>query len=362
MLQFHNIDRPAALHRHEDLHRYLSTTVARPEVLTDSAYHSLSASEQGAHDRSRVLYLSGGILVDTPHLQRAKKLLTQSFAENIGRNSGHAGLMLSGDSTVGKTTTAKALMRYVFSQYGKQFPDFSQHDRIPVAYIEVPAGSTGKLLMKTFAHFLGLTVRTAESMVDIRNRVVEALNQAGTQLIVVDELQNLAGKSPGNGESVDVLKNLHNDLPATFVYAGLDLTSGEILAGTRGQQLSGRFNLLQMGRFTRSNPTDRAAWLRLVNTFEKCLPLRDHELGTLPSMSDYLFDRTNGSIGSLGRLLTGAAIESISVGKSGREQITLELLEEQILDIAAEDYYASTRRTVSKRSATKKLLDGLVSR
>lgn len=311
MIQFHTNDRPAALHRMEDLDRYLSSQIAAPAIVEDAEYERMSSSDKAAYDRSRLLYLSGGILIDTPQVSQARLLLTQHFAENAGRNSGHAGLMLSGDSTVGKTTTCKALMRYVHAQYAKQFPDFRAHGRVPVVYIEVPAGSTGKLLMKTFADFFGLTVRSGESMVSIRTRVVDLLNDAGTQLIVVDELHNLMGRSTSNGESVDVLKNLHNDVPATFVYAGIDLLGSVLLTGARGRQIGGRFTALEMTRLDVTDRGDRATWVKLITKLEKMLPLRHHEEGTLKSLSSYLYDRTSGSIGSLSRLITGAAIETI---------------------------------------------------
>jgi hypothetical protein len=336
MIQFHTTDRPAALHRMEDLDRYLSTSITAPQVHDDTTYTQLSDVEQARYDRERILYLSGGIVIDTPQLSKARLLLTQHFAENVGRNSGHAGLMLSGDSTVGKTTTCKALMRYVHTQYTNQFPEFRKHGRVPVVYIEVPAGSTGKLLMKTFADFFGLTVRSGESMVSIRSRVVDVLNDAGTQLVVIDELQNLAGRSAANGESVDVLKNLHNDLAATFVYAGIDLTSGALLTGPRGKQLSGRFSVLEMNRLSLNNTDDKTTWVRLITRFEKSLPLRHHEQGTLRSLASYLYERTSGSIGSLGRLLTGAAIETILNPNITREALDRDLLDTRILDIAAE--------------------------
>src|SRR5690606_17352783 len=104
--------------------------------------------------------------------------------------------------------------------YAARFPDWRRFDHIPVAYVEVPAGSTGKALLKEFAGYLGLSDQNRESTSDIRTKVVAALRRAHTQLIVVDELHNLAGRSAGLGEAVDLLKGLHNDLAATFLYAG----------------------------------------------------------------------------------------------------------------------------------------------
>ncbi|MFF1632627.1 TniB family NTP-binding protein [Leifsonia sp. NPDC058248] len=327
-------------------------------MLTDRAYTKLSDLERARHDRARILYLSGGIVLGTPQYNRAKLMLTQCFAENIGRNSGHSGLLISGDSTLGKTTICKTLMRHVHKDYRNQFPDFRKHGHVPVVYIEVPAGSTGKLLMRTFADFFGLTVTPSETMVSIRNRVVDTLNAAGTQLVVIDELHNLAARTAGNGESQDVLKNLHNDLAATFLYAGINIQ--KMLSGERSQQIGGRFAMLPMHRFNPSRDSDRRTWNGLISSFEQCLPLRHHETGTLTQLGDYLFERTNGSIGSLGRLLTGGAIEAISNPTVTNEALTQELLDIQRLDLAAETARAQRLRKNANPLSAENILEGLL--
>jgi hypothetical protein len=335
MLHFHSHDRPSALFNREGLDTYLSRLPKKPELVSEQQYGALSPEEKAQHDRARILHLSGGIVLNTPYLHEAKVVLQRCFAQNIGRNSGHTGLILSGRSTVGKTTIAKSLMRYVYNQYARTYPDFRDRDQVPVLYIEVPAASTGKLLMTTFAEFFGMHIRSGESMGNIRSRVVDIIGAAGTQLIVVDELQNLAGRGTGNGESVDLLKTLHNDLPATFVYAGIELTGGALLAGPRGQQLSSRFNILEMEPFQISKPQDRATWRKLLPAFESELPLRDQEPGTLAGLSDYLYQRTGGSIGSLGRLVTDAAIEAI-YNRDLPEQVNEALLDTITIDHTAE--------------------------
>jgi len=338
-LHFHTTDRPTSLHDRDGLTAFLNRSIPRPEILNDADYTALAAPARAAYDRSRVVYTSGGIVIATPHVTESIRLLKQAFSVNVGRNSGHAGLMLNGDSTIGKTETAKTLMRTVFSQYTRMFPDYEDHDRLPVVYVSVPAASTGKLLMKTFAEFLGLPVTGRESMGDLRHRVVQALIAAGTQLIVVDELQNLVGRSVGLGESVDVLKNLHNEVPATFVYAGFGLTNGELLSGPKGQQLRGRFSIFDMERLNLGDAADRKTWTGLIAAFEKKLPLRHHEIGSLRLLRDYLYLRTSGSIGSLAKLLTGATIELITNPKYTEECLTEEVMSTIKLDQFAEENY-----------------------
>jgi hypothetical protein len=359
MIQFHSSDRPASLHTREGLSRYLETTIVKPTVIPADELASLPKASRDAYNRSRILYLSGGILLNTPYLTEAKLILEDCFAENIGRNSGHAGLLVTGDSTLGKTTIAKALMKWALHHYEAFVPDYRDYDQIPVIYICVPAASTGKLLMKTFAQFFGLTVRSGESMGNIRSRVVEAIRAAGTQLIVVDEVQNLAGRSSGKGDSVDLLKELSNEVPATFVYAGIDLAEGNLLAGSRGKQVSGRFAALDMVRFNRSNTDDRRIWRGLVSAFEDELLLNDHERGSLPALCDYLFDRTGGSIGSLGRLLTGSAIEAINNPRVKSERLDRNFLDARRLDLAAETAYVASKTRAARKSTAAAIAESM---
>ncbi|MGB6058646.1 MAG: TniB family NTP-binding protein [Microthrixaceae bacterium] len=350
MIQFHSTDRPTSLHRYEGLTTYLESDDAPPKTLSSRQFAGLSAAEREAYDRGRVLHLSGGILLNTPYLAQAKRLLTDCFKENVGSNSGHTGLMLSGNSTLGKTTIAKALMRFVYAQYARQYPEFRDFGQRPVIYIEVPAASTGKLLMRRFADFFGQSGRSSESMGSIRTRIVDLIAAAGTQLIVVDELHNLSKSSAGNGESVDLLKDLHNDLAATFMYAGIDLTGGDLLAGPRGQQIAGRFKVLELSPYVYSNAADRITWKGLIASFEKQLLLHDHENGTLLKHKDYLYARTGGSLGSLGRLLTGSAIEAITNPDIKLERIDRDLLDTRTVDFTAETRYAQWRARPGRTS------------
>lgn len=350
MILFHTTDRPGRLDEREGLTHYLTNTIDRPDALTEAEYQALPANGRAAYDRARIRYLSGGILIHTPQLQKAKTTIKRLLAENLGRNSGHSGLMLSGASTLGKTTTAKALMRYVHSMYRRQFPTFAEHGHVPVVYVEVPAGSTGKLLMSAFARFFGITIAPRDTMDSIKNRVVTALNTANTQLVVVDELHNLNASNRANGETIDMLKALHNQVPATFVYAGIELASAQLLSGPRGQQLSARFTKMDLPRFNFGHPVEAAQWAGIVKKFEDALPLSHHTPGTLLRLSPYLYERTNGSIGSLGKLITSTAIGLIMDEDPAKEAITQDLLDEQVLDIAAEESYANARtRTATSR-------------
>lgn len=338
-----------ALNRRESLLHYLGNPIEEP-TLPEGA----DQAARIRYDRARMDYLSGGIVILTTPVVAGKKLLTRAFSENRMRNSGHSGVILSGNSTLGKTTAAKRLMKWVFDNYTDQVPEWRAFEHVPVMYVEVPPGSNAKSLLKEFAEFFGLSVTTRDTASDLRTKVVAAIRNARTQLIVVDELQNLDGRASGLGESVDLLKGLHNDVSATFLYCGIDVTNSALMSGSRGQQLSSRFTVLELKPYLFDDE-----WRRLIYSFEIKMALRDHPKGTLDKHAEYIYQRTGGSIGSLGRLLTGTAIELIESGAKV-ERLDREILAGYQLDYTAEQHYAKILRTQNKKgkSALERALQG----
>lgn len=343
-----------ALNRRESLLHYLEHPIPQPLPLPDGPVATHIRAE---YDQRRMDYLSGGITLATNSAMKGKLMLARAFQENRARNSGHAGVILSGDSSLGKTTLAKALMRWVLTEYSRQVPDWKQFEHVPVMYIEIPPGSNAKSLLKEVATFFGLAVLARDSMTDLRTKVVTAIRRARTQLIVVDELHNLAGRGSGLGEAVDLLKGLHNDIAATFLYCGIDVTTSTLMGGARGQQLASRFAVLEMHRYAWSNPEHREQWKRLIRGFEQNLHLRDHPHKTLDAEAEYLYQRTGGSIGSLGRLLTGAAIDLIQ-NRAKVERLDREVLDAYTLDLTAENFYRGvlTRKSNKSKTATERVM------
>ena len=99
-------------------------------------------------------------------------------------------------------------------------------------------------------------------------------------------------------------------LPATFIYAGIDVERCGVFTGTRGRQLAGRCGLISTGAFPY-----RDEWAQLIAALEATLRLHGHEPGALAAQGKYLHQRTGGMIGSLTHLIRGAAIRAILGGQ-----------------------------------------------
>lgn len=265
------------LDRHEDLNALLAVKPTKPELPSFEQYSALTRQQRQDLDTLRLDYLAGGLTASTPQVLTLIKNVRLAVLGNRGRASGRTGVMVSGQSTVGKTTACIAVMRGLRAMYSHQHPGFESRGEIPVAYVEVPAGSSAKAMIGRFAHFYGLELPKSCTLEEILHAVVMAMRTCSTQLVVVDELQNLSRVSQGNGESVDVLKSLSNQVPSTFVYSGIKIHQGGLLLGERGDQISRRFTLLEMHRYGNATKAEVKAWNGIVMAFSKQLPLLGHD-------------------------------------------------------------------------------------
>src|SRR3989440_11998658 len=107
----------------------------------------------------------------------------------------------------------------------------------------------------------------------------------------------------------DHLKYFAEHLPATFVYAGINVERSGLFTGVRGKQLAGRCTLIRTGAFPCHDE-----WHGLIATLEDTLRLHRHIGGTLVKLARYLHQRTGGMIGSLSHLIRAAAISAILDG------------------------------------------------
>jgi hypothetical protein len=200
------------------------------------------------------------------------------------------------------------------------------------------------MLAIEFTRFFGLEFASRTNLPDVVNAVCITAAHTGVELVLVDEIHNLNLATRSGAEVSDQLKYFAERLPATFVYAGIEVEAQGLFAGVRGRQIAGRFTLIASTPFAYGTAEQRAAWRSLVSTLEGMLRLHGHRLGTLVALDEYLYQRTSGMIGSLSQLLRGAAILAI---EDGTEQITRELL-----DIVPVDY-AAERANVVPRPRTK---------
>ncbi|QXQ08763.1 ATP-binding protein [Paeniglutamicibacter sp. Y32M11] len=235
-------------------------------------------------------------------------------------------MVVSGPWASGKTTAIKLLGKTHELLIKRKYP--TQRDRIPVVYITTPPKGSPRKLASEFANFLGLPQRPRQNVTDIADAVCQVLTTARTDLVIVDEIHNLNLATSAGEDMSDHLKYFAEHMPATFIYAGINVENSGLFTGLRGRQISARSVLMTTGPFPLTEE-----WDSLVATLENGLRLHNHKPGTLTSQTQYLHHRTGGSISSLSHLIREAAILAIL---QGTEQIDRARLDEIWIDHAAQ--------------------------
>jgi hypothetical protein len=305
-----------------------------PPLLPDADRVRLDPAEREIYDGARMDHHSELLLVATPDIRRITATGAKLIVNNRGKQLGRRGLIVSGPSGTGKSTSITQLGKMHQVETERRAPGGT--GRIPVVYIIVPPSATPKMLAIEVATFLGLPVSSRESQHAITQSVAGVLRKVGCSLILVDEVHRLDLRTRSGAAASDQLKYFFDCISATFVYAGLDLAENGMFTGMRGRQIAGRFISLTTSAFAYATAGQRTDWARLVATMEQSLRLHRHKPGTLLDLAPYLHQRSGGMIGSLDQLVHEAANDAIS---DGTEKITRKHLDAVILDTAAEEQY-----------------------
>ncbi|MDX3213975.1 ATP-binding protein [Streptomyces sp. ME02-6991-2B] len=285
-------------------------------------------------DATLEVYHSRFVVMTTPSMKKVSVELRRLLVLNR-RQQGTArrGLILSGPATTGKTTTLMELGRIFEHTDRRRHPGVK--GQLPVVYVAVPPSATPKMLVSEIARFLGLPVSARMNQAQITDAVCKMLITHATQLVFIDDVHLLDTRTRAGAETADQMKTLGERIPATFVYAGVNVEDSPLLTGPRGAQIAGRFTLLRNTALPHGTDHQKQIWRDLVGDMEEALRLRHHRPGTLERHAAYLHQRTGGVMGSLSHLIRSAALTSL---EDGSQRITKKLLASIQLDVRAEQY------------------------
>ena len=328
----------------EGWQRFTDAGQAEPKLLTAADLELLSDADRAAYDHDRADYHSRLVIVATPTVRQVFAAGRRLVLLNRHQVSARRGLIITGAAGTGKTTA------------------ITQLGRLRAAAAE-PAGTAGH----GRADAGRLRHRPACRHPEDARRGVRPVRRRSRQQPAAEPGRHhqrrlrCAGPAahrpgarrrdpqpepghPGRADASDQLKYLAERIPATFVYAGIDVEGIGLFAGTRGQQIAGRFGMIACDPFPYGTAVQRQQWQALIATLEQSLRLRRHQPGQLLRLDAYLHERTDGMIGSLSHLIRGAAVEAVL---DGTEKITRETLDQVGLDRAAEA--TRTRRKAAAR-------------
>jgi hypothetical protein len=311
-----------------------------PEPLSLTEYRALSASARTEYDERRRThhaslgpYALGGLKNTVDRIERLISANERLPAERI-----RAAACIDGDPGLGKTTVAQLIGKRhhqtLVAKYGEFIDDgLEQTEYWPTAFVPLPqsadqnrGGVSALGFNQRFAKWYDLVYPIRESATLLTARIVDAIERAGTSLVIVDDLHYVNQKHLTGTAFNNHLKNLMNETCATFLFVGVGLErSGFFKEGRYADDA----HLAQLGTRVRRfavEPSSLAGegikeWRALLQAVRDDLILLEPVPPFDRATAEYLHARTQGSIGALVDLIRVAAEEAISQEAATRKPV-----------------------------------------
>jgi hypothetical protein len=217
---------------------------------------------------------------------------------------------------IGPTNNGKSM---IIEKFRRDHPPISHSDReeIPVLVVQMPSEPSAVRFYLAVLTALGAPIRArSPRLAELEQLVLRLLRATGVRVVVIDELHNiLGGRGDNRREFLNLLRFLGNELRIPLVGVG---THDAYLAIRTDPQLENRFAPFPLPRW---EPGEQAQ--ALLASFAASFPLRRPSAIATEEMAIYLLTRSEGTIGELTALLTGAAIAAIDSGEEEINQRTL---------------------------------------
>ncbi|MFK7602385.1 TniB family NTP-binding protein [Deinococcus sp. SM5_A1] len=322
----------------------------RPERLSAAAYAALDEEPREDYNDARDDWHGDFGTGSTPALNTAMARFDQLARFNqVANDPVKAHLALSGMPHQGKTTIARLLGKKYERTFWKRVKKLglkanTTEEFCPVVYYSLDSETTPKSLNIALLHFLGATTTATRRYTaqQLEAAVAELFSRHSVAVLILDDFHLLRSGHHNTDGVRSYLKALTSKWALMLLLVGIDLETTDLFEEThqgRGKlagQTGGRTNLTTVPKFAKGS----TEWTDLLTWTEAQLVLIDHQPGTLVDLQAYLWNRTQGSIGSLMRLIRLAALGAI---QGNREMIDLKLLSYTQIDFNAEKY--GNRRT-----------------
>jgi len=354
------------LSRKEGWRRWADASArVRPEVLSPRQIAGLGEDARADyHDARHDWHANFGIL-KTPQLAAIHDELDQIVATNRqdpDRVRGAA--VIDALPGLGKTTIANTFARDFDRVQRRRLGDLTEegHERLPVFRVGLTSRTTLRTLNRMICEFYGHPGTERASAAQLASFAVDCVLSCHTRIGIIDDLHFI---DPNRRDGVEVsnhLKWLSNELPVTFIYAGVGLAERRLFAeGLTGDsavmaQTARRWTRLELPPFHVGDQAGRRHWQSLLKATERQLVLAKAHPGTLVELADYLFARTTGHIGSFITLITRGCYKAI---RTGVERLSEQLLDTVRIDEASEAVrhqlhasFTAGKRTSRPRKAT----------
>ncbi len=314
-----------------------------PERLTRAGLKSLGGSALADYNARRRAWHANLGPLRTPQLADLHEQLWDIVdSNNQTGDKPKSAVAIDGFPGLGKTTAALAFARdFHRREVTEGGPTTAHgHERIPVCRVGL-TGNTGMVdfnrAMLSFYGHPGINRGTAAQLA---HRALDCVRACETRLLIIDDLHFLRWRNAQGVEISNHFKYIANEFPVTMIYIGVGLAKrGLFSEGTSYQnpaiaQTGRRTTKLGMEAFAVKTTAQRKRWRTLLLSLEQRIILAESHLGMLADdLSDYLYARSTGHIGSLVTLINRGCQRAV---RTGAECLTQDLLDQVKNDEASE--------------------------
>ena len=336
---------------------------AQPEQLTLRQVKALG--EEARADRARRLRVWHANLgpFETPQLAELHEDMWDIIDSNAQDGDKVKGaIAIDAFPGLGKTTAVMAFARKYhlreIAERGRFTPD--GHERLPVCRVGLTGNTSMKDLNRSLLEFYGHSGRRRGTAAQMAHRALDCIQSCHCRLLIIDDLHFLRWGRTNGIEVSNHFKYIANEFPVTLLMVGVGLESrglfseGDSYDDAPLAQTARRTTKLDMQPFLIDTDRQRREWRQLLLATERKLALADKFPGMLADeLSDYLFARSTGHIGSLMTLINRGCQRAV---RTGVERLDRELMDKVKNDAAAEKARKELELALEARKITTKIV------
>jgi hypothetical protein len=333
-------------------------TLSRKEGFRRTA-EALARPQPDLHTRSQLSQLGDGALSEYNQLRRRHHAnlgplrtpqlvaLHEDLWDIIDSNEQDGdkvkgGIAVDAFPGLGKTTAVLALARQFHRREieGNGALTDDGHERWPVCRVGLTSNTSMRDFNRAMLEFYGHPGRFKGTTADFGYRALDSVMSSETKVLIVDDLHFLKWTNQNGIEVSNHFKYIANEFPITLILIGVGLEArgvfdeGDSYEDAVLAQTGRRTTRLGMDPFMINSEKDRTRWRDTLLAIEKRLVLADKYQGMVADeLSDYLFARSTGHIGSLMTLINRGCQRAV---RTGVERLDTELLNQVKNDAASE--------------------------
>lgn len=333
-----------------------------PDQLGRMQLQALSAPAKADYDRQRRVWHANLGPIKTPQLRELHEDLWDILDSNEQDGDKAKGaIAIDAFPGLGKTTSALAFARLFQQREIGEKGAFTAdgHERLPVCRIGMTGNTGMKDFNKAMLEFFGHPASAKGTAAQFAHRALDCVLSCATRLLIVDELHFLRWQAKSGIEISNHFKYIANEFPVTLLFIGVGLEArGLFSEGTSYSdavlaQTARRTTRLGMRPFAVESQQGRHEWRQMLLALEQRVVLAAKHPGFLAEdLSDYLFARSTGHIGSLMTIILRGCQRAV---RTGIETLSADLLDRVKNDAGAEQARLELEAALASKKITTRV-------